>query len=302
MQLDVRGIAPWERHPLIFAAFDAAQAGDALRVTVDHEPRPLQLQFEALRPGKFSWTAYNLGDRWEAAIVRLAVPEMEDDPKAILTRHPLLQGAALETRERLVAHAYPRRLARDQVLFTQGEEWPFLGIVAEGALALVASGEDGRETVLWEALPSQTVAAVSAIDGGTTLSTARVFSPRATIVLLPRDELVTAAATDPRFSHRLSIVAAQQTRAVSERLVAQISKSTRARIAAAILPYALPERGLVPVLPPLDSLTQAHLAATAGTVREVVARALGEFEAAGAIARAGGHVVRTDRARLSAFL
>jgi len=45
-------------------------------------------------------------------------------------------------------------------------------------------------------------------------------------------------------------------------------------------------------------LTHAQLAARLGTVRELVARALGQLEGAGVIRRTGKRIVIQDRARL----
>jgi DNA-binding GntR family transcriptional regulator len=48
-------------------------------------------------------------------------------------------------------------------------------------------------------------------------------------------------------------------------------------------------------------MTQAQLAATAGTAKEVAARALAELEAAGAIKRAKGRIALADRQRLQSI-
>jgi DNA-binding GntR family transcriptional regulator len=45
-------------------------------------------------------------------------------------------------------------------------------------------------------------------------------------------------------------------------------------------------------------MTQIELAAAAGTVKEVVNRALAELEDSGAILRDGGHIVKLDRDKL----
>src|SRR6185312_3015328 len=55
VRLDVRQLPLWERHPMIFAAFDNLRDGEVLLLVNDHEPRPLRLQFADLRPGRFSW-------------------------------------------------------------------------------------------------------------------------------------------------------------------------------------------------------------------------------------------------------
>ena len=49
-------------------------------------------------------------------------------------------------------------------------------------------------------------------------------------------------------------------------------------------------------------MTQGEIATSAGTVKEVVNRALSELEAEGAVRRAGGRITMLDRAKLSATL
>ncbi|MFO1253200.1 MAG: DUF2249 domain-containing protein, partial [Inhella sp.] len=39
--IDVRRLAPAQRHPLIFAAFDGLAVGDAFELVNDHDPVPL---------------------------------------------------------------------------------------------------------------------------------------------------------------------------------------------------------------------------------------------------------------------
>ena len=45
--LDLRSIPPYERHPKVFAAFDALESGESLTLVNDHEPTPLFYQMEA---------------------------------------------------------------------------------------------------------------------------------------------------------------------------------------------------------------------------------------------------------------
>jgi uncharacterized protein (DUF2249 family) len=40
--LDVRNMAPRDRHPTIFARLDALKAGESLRLVNDHDPAPLR--------------------------------------------------------------------------------------------------------------------------------------------------------------------------------------------------------------------------------------------------------------------
>ena len=67
--IDVRDIAPRERHAIIFGRFDALQPGEALLLVNDHDPRPLYYQFEERSRGQFDWTYLRSGpDLWHVQI------------------------------------------------------------------------------------------------------------------------------------------------------------------------------------------------------------------------------------------
>ncbi|MCZ7567993.1 MAG: DUF2249 domain-containing protein [Ardenticatenaceae bacterium] len=71
--LDVRVIAPRDRHPLIFSRFDALQPGEAFILVNDHDPKPLWYQFSFERDGLFDWTYLEQGpETWQVEIKRRA--------------------------------------------------------------------------------------------------------------------------------------------------------------------------------------------------------------------------------------
>jgi len=71
--LDLRTVAPRERHPLIFSTFAKLEVGQALELINDHDPRPLQSQFQMERPDQFSWDYLEQGPgTWRVAITRIA--------------------------------------------------------------------------------------------------------------------------------------------------------------------------------------------------------------------------------------
>ncbi|MDE1976690.1 MAG: DUF2249 domain-containing protein [Elusimicrobia bacterium] len=71
--MDVREMIPRERHPKIFAAWDALPLGAAIRLVNDHDPKPLYYQFQAERGGEFKWEVIESGpERWVALIRRVA--------------------------------------------------------------------------------------------------------------------------------------------------------------------------------------------------------------------------------------
>ncbi len=71
--IDVRTIAPPERHPLIFSTFRSLSPGESIELVVDHEPKPLQARFAADLPGAFAWDAIERGPTtWRVRITRTA--------------------------------------------------------------------------------------------------------------------------------------------------------------------------------------------------------------------------------------
>jgi uncharacterized protein (DUF2249 family)/quercetin dioxygenase-like cupin family protein len=54
-ELDLRDVPRPQRHPMIFAKFDALLLGASLRLLNDHDPIPLSRQFNTLRPGEALW-------------------------------------------------------------------------------------------------------------------------------------------------------------------------------------------------------------------------------------------------------
>lgn len=54
-ELDIRPVPPREKHPKIFATFDALKNGEGFQLINDHDPIPLYYQFNAERPNQFNW-------------------------------------------------------------------------------------------------------------------------------------------------------------------------------------------------------------------------------------------------------
>lgn len=69
--LDVREIAPRDRHPRIFHTFDSLKAGESFVLANDHDPKPLYYQFSHERSGKFEWTYLEQGpELWRVRIAK----------------------------------------------------------------------------------------------------------------------------------------------------------------------------------------------------------------------------------------
>jgi uncharacterized protein (DUF2249 family) len=59
--LDVRELAPAQRHQSIFAEYHDLAPGAGFILVNDHDPKPLRYQFEAEHPGEFTWDTLDAG-------------------------------------------------------------------------------------------------------------------------------------------------------------------------------------------------------------------------------------------------
>lgn len=71
--IDVRPIAPRERHPLLFQTFDDLAVGESFELVNDHDPKPLYYQFMAERPGQLGWEYQEEGpETWRVVLTKHA--------------------------------------------------------------------------------------------------------------------------------------------------------------------------------------------------------------------------------------
>ncbi len=302
IEIDVRAIPTWERHPKIMALFDGLEEGGELLIRSDHEPRPLRSELEHTRPGRYVWLQRMIaGDLWEVTLRRVRGTGTRERIGDFLSRSPLLADALPQTRENFERGAVERTLDRNEAIVEQGTDWEGFGIVREGTIGAIITSPLGREHALYEILSGEPFGEVGALDGGVTVARYSAVSKTARVLLFPRSVVEDALAHDRAFAYAMALLCAQRLRQSIERFSAQTSLPTIARVAAALLPHAGPQSGLQPVLPTFKSVTQAQLATAAGTVKEVVSRVLTELEDGGAIQREGGHIVRVDREKLTQF-
>jgi uncharacterized protein (DUF2249 family) len=67
--VDVRPIAPRDRHPLIFGTFASLQPGESFVLVNDHDPKPLFYQFSYEQAGQFTWEYLEQGpETWRVRI------------------------------------------------------------------------------------------------------------------------------------------------------------------------------------------------------------------------------------------
>lgn len=80
--LDVREMAPRDRHSRIFETFRGLKPGESFILVNDHEPKPLLYQFQSEHDGEFDWWSLESGPQvWRVQIDR----RTETDPNRTVT-------------------------------------------------------------------------------------------------------------------------------------------------------------------------------------------------------------------------
>ena len=93
-ELDVRGMRKPDKHPTIFATFDALEVGGSFVLINDHDPKHLHDEFERDVPGGYGWEYLNTEMRdWRIRISKTAATplprvlidtaDLPDEPDAL---------------------------------------------------------------------------------------------------------------------------------------------------------------------------------------------------------------------------
>jgi uncharacterized protein (DUF2249 family) len=88
IEIDVRTLPAAERHPHVFAAFDALVPGGGMELVSDHDPQPLLHSFQRTHAGRYDWSYLERGPR----LFRIAIARRTPDRERQLTVEALLGG------------------------------------------------------------------------------------------------------------------------------------------------------------------------------------------------------------------
>jgi CRP-like cAMP-binding protein/uncharacterized protein (DUF2249 family) len=300
-EIDLRGTPVWDRPAVVEEALNRLPSGSSLTFITENEPRGLSSGIAGQNNNGFLIDTRRVArEVWRVSMTpRAGAAEAKRNPLlAHFQSSPAFTSLNEAALDELAAAAIVQSGRRGEMLVDENEDWPYVGMVIEGMVARSKGGEDLRERILYAIFPNELFGVAEFFDRG--LENARIvaFSKNARIVKLPWTLLDDIAERHPELIRALGVILAQRLRHVNDTLSAQGSQPIIARIAGVLLPYAVPERGLAPAVSSLSSITQSQIAAAAGTVKEVAARAIAELEARGALRRERGHIRYLDRNRL----
>jgi CRP/FNR family cyclic AMP-dependent transcriptional regulator len=298
VSIDVRSLSATNRNAIIFEAFDRLIAGAVLELNGEADPRSLRNEFAQYRAGLFSWDARNLGSaRWRVRLERI---DEGPDIATFLSHCTPFANAKPSTIAELALRAVERTYQQGDTIFDEGETWPYLAFVRSGKVVYALLSPDGKTHTLGERLTHDPLNESGTFDGGGATARAEALT-QTTIAVIPASAVLHAVRNDSELALGFLTAASQARRRSIDTIADLAFTQVFQRVAKFLMSYAPGTTGMAPGLPGVENLSQAQIAAAAGTVRDMAARALLRLKNASAVELSRGRVRSIDRARLETF-
>jgi len=172
--------------------------------------------------------------------------------------------------------------------------------VRSGKVVYTLLSPDGKTHALGERLTHDPLNESGTFDGGGATTRAEALTD-CTIVLVPSEAVLHAVRNDSELALGFLAASSQARRRSIDTIADLAFAHVLQRVAKFLMSYAPATVGMAPGLPGVENLSQAQIAAAAGTVRDMAARALIRLKNAAAVELDRGRVRAIDRARLEAF-
>jgi CRP-like cAMP-binding protein len=222
------------------------------------------------------------------------------EPVETLRRVPFFGVLPRDELKALASHCVVRRLAKDEMLFAEGDTSEGLYVIQDGALKLFKMADTGREQVLVIERAGSTVGELPLFDGGALPASAAAIED-STLLYLPKREFLDLCRRNCEVAFAVIRTLAWRFRYMTS-LVEELSlKEVSHRLARFLRDRALKsgvqtKRGIEF---PLDETNQ-QIGAEIGTVRDLVSRNLRRLVDRGIIRLERRKVIVLDMAELEA--
>ena len=224
------------------------------------------------------------------------------DLSAVLEKTALFSSLTQPELHLLAARTVRKLFSAGELLFSEGEPCSGLHIIVRGKVRIFKTSASGREQVLAENVPGESIAEIPIFDGGPYPASA-VAVEDADLAFISRRDFNAYCLEHPEVALKvLSVVGARLRRLVG--IIEELSFTTiRQRLISALIKLAQNEgkttaRGIEFQLPS----THQELAHQLGTVRELISRNLMRLQAEGLLDVDARQIVVKDMKGLSAIL
>ena len=224
------------------------------------------------------------------------------DLSAVLEKTALFSSLTQPELHLLAARTVRKLFSAGELLFSEGEPCSGLHIIVRGRVRIFKTSASGREQVLAENVPGESIAEIPIFDGGPYPASAAAVEDT-DLAFISRRDFNAYCLEHPEVALKvLSVVGARLRRLVG--IIEELSFTTiRQRLISALIKLAQNEgkttaRGIEFQLPS----THQELAHQLGTVRELISRNLMRLQAEGLLDVDARQIVVKDIKGLSAIL
>ncbi|MBK5294428.1 MAG: Crp/Fnr family transcriptional regulator [Acidobacteriia bacterium] len=211
----------------------------------------------------------------------------------ILTITPLLEGLAQNSIEALAHRAIEKRYAAGEILFHEGDECAGLFVLGRGRVKIFKTSPNGREIMLAVESAPSSVAEVPLFDGGNYPASV-IAIDEVVAYMIGKREFHEVCRQHPEVSLKVLEVVGRKLRHLVSIVESVTFGSIRQRLARALL--ELRDQAGADSFP--MPFTHQELAQRLGTVREVISRNLGRFQAEGLLRMSGRDLQLLNRTGL----
>jgi CRP/FNR family cyclic AMP-dependent transcriptional regulator len=189
-----------------------------------------------------------------------------------LAGHSFFRGLDDRQIEEITRLATVVKLDRGQVLALESEPGSAVYMIISGRLRAFKMSAQGREQVVSALEPGQAFYLVPVLDGGPLPTTTQALT-RATVLRISRQDFLALMERFPSVALHVAIDLARRLRQITDLVEDLALRTVPQRLARLLVETARAPTG--------HRLTQREMAARLGTVREVIARTLSQFEERG---------------------
>jgi CRP-like cAMP-binding protein len=210
--------------------------------------------------------------------------------RALLRGASLFQGLSERGLAQFAASGRLRRLARGQLLFSQGDAADAFYVVSSGCIALGLDSPNGRELVINEMRSGEGFGELGLITGQPR-STSAAAREDSVVLVIPRRDFLDVLASESGLTRNLLRITADRLGTSSERESALAFLSAPSRLARVLilLDREASADGYI-------TISHEELGRRVGLARQTVSELLGKWRRAGWILTGRGKIVLLNRA------
>jgi len=204
-------------------------------------------------------------------------------PIDLLKHCPLFAGLKEEDLKRIRAIALPKKAARKEILFTDGEEAKGFYVILSGRVKIYKVSPDGKEQILHVVSAPDPFAEAAVFLEGSYPAFAEALSD-CQLLFFPKRDFIHLIERNPQLSINMIVTLSQYLKRFAS-LIEELSlKEVSSRIAKYLLDLSLKQskEGKIAEEVELD-LSKTQLALKLGTISETLSRTLAKMKAKGVI-------------------